>query len=123
MPRPRWRRCWSRGWRLSRHTGHGSDVADDHRLPNRCRVPTMALAPAPVGELGRPGPANRTIDRLPVGSTDLVRAATEGLMTRTNDGVRSADVGPTVGDRLAEEVIYQRLQAWLKEHFLEADLL
>src|SRR6266700_5463992 len=44
-------------------------------------------------------------------------------MTRTNDGVRSADVGPTVGDRLAEEVIYQRLQAWLKEHFLEADLL
>lgn len=44
-------------------------------------------------------------------------------MTQTNDGPRSVDVGPSVSDRLAEEVMHQRLQAWLKEHFLEADLL
>ena len=34
-----------------------------------------------------------------------------------------SDVGPSPADRLAEEILYQRVQAWLKDRFREAELL
>jgi pilus assembly protein CpaF len=46
---------------------------------------------------------------------------------RHTNGVHPTDLGLhldlSATDRLAEEVVYQRLQGWLKEHFQEADLL
>ena len=34
-----------------------------------------------------------------------------------------SDVGPSPADRLAEEILYQRVQAWLKDRFRDAELL
>src|SRR3981081_4365814 len=34
-----------------------------------------------------------------------------------------SNVGPSPADRLAEEILYQRVQAWLKDRFREAELL
>ena len=34
-----------------------------------------------------------------------------------------SDAGPSPADRVAEEILYQRVQAWLKDRFREAELL
>src|SRR5207248_10281793 len=34
-----------------------------------------------------------------------------------------SDAGPSPADRMADEILYQRVQAWLKDRFREAELL
>jgi pilus assembly protein CpaF len=46
-------------------------------------------------------------------------------MLNVDDARRNglSDVGPSPADRVAEEILYQRVQAWLKDRFREAELL
>jgi hypothetical protein len=34
-----------------------------------------------------------------------------------------SDAGPSPADRMADEILYQRVQAWLKDRFRDAELL